>query len=215
MVLFVKCSSVIFLQNICVQPACRLSEKLINGQCHRVINGHGGFCFDFRFTAIFQSTNIDIQTLASQHGLIHEILSHANLNLPYKKLIERTQLMEVKSISIVDGGKLNVDLQAAVSIDDLVSMDIVYTEVVAGLAQHSLNANWSGVPYRTILTPTAYQPMFTDELEMAIFQDSPILQFECSMMYAMAEIQACDGVKIQEFYQKEGNVMQASSNTRA
>ena len=185
---------------------------MIDGQCRPVITGHGGFCFDFRLTAIFQAADIDIETLASQGGLIHEILMHVNLNISYETLKSDVYNLAVRSTSVIDGGKLNVEMQMTVRIKDLVSIANVYSGVVAGLAQHSLRANWSGVPYTAILTPTPYKPLSTDEREMPMFHDSTSVQLYCPVVYAMAEIQACEGVKLLEFHQMTGNVIQVSDN---
>jgi len=148
-------------------------------------------------------------------GFIPEILMHVNLNMSYEDLKDNSYNLVMRKMSVMDGVKMSVELQAAVFIKDIVSIADVYTGVVAGLAEHNLRAKWSDVPYKTILTPTPFHPMSADEIGMAMFDDSTILPHACPVLYAMADIQACEGVKIQEFHQMEGNVIQAGGGTCA
>jgi len=204
---------------MCIRRTCRLSGQLINGQCHGLITALGGFCLDIRLTAIFESPNVDIELLLSSDrnriAFIREIWRYARLKMPYPKPLDNTHLMEVKDVSTIDGGKVGVYMQVAVFIEDLDSIDNAFSGAEAGLALNSHRATWNGVPYNTFLTPTTYKPMLADEKAMVMFYDAQPMPVWCHMLYAMAKIQTCEGVKIPAFKQINENLIQASGNTKS
>jgi len=183
------------LQDACIRPACRLTEKLVNGQCRPVITGHSGFCFDFRFTAYIESPVYDI---SGSDDLIFEVLANTKLFPPQIPLRYQTKLKQVKTVQATDAGNVKIDIIVVVKVDHMVRMQAAYDDAAKGLRDYNVNATWNDARLTIILTPTRFKNISREVTEMAMFHDStgPIA---CRMVYAMADIQACDGVETETF----------------
>jgi len=83
-------------------------------------------------------------------------------------------------------------------VDYMVTMQAAYGAAMKGLRDYNVNATWNNARFTTIMTPTRFKNISREVTEMAVFHDSTG-PYVCRMVYAMADIQACDGVETETF----------------
>ena len=182
-------------QKACITPACKLSEKRVEGRCRPVVTGHSGFCFDFRLTATFNTHELKF---LSNSTLLHEILVHVNLFHTIDDILFNMVHEQIKTITVGKHGVLEVDMSAVVVIRDLVTMEEAYSGAVKELEEYNTRAKWINDPYTAKFTSTSFKPIPSDFNDFAQFYDAEEYD-SCHIVYAMSEIQSCEGVETKGF----------------
>ena len=164
-----------------------------------MVTGQKGFCFDFRLTATFQTSNVALQQNSS---LLHDLLVHVHLFQTTHDLSLNIVHEQVNKEMVSENGELEVGMSAVVQVKDLVTMVEAYNGAVEALTEYNTYANsyakWVNDRYTAKLTPTPFKPIPSDVIDFAQFYDTADYQ-ECNQVYAMSEIQSCDGVETRDF----------------
>jgi len=190
-------------QDACIRPACRLTEKLVNGQCLPVVTGHSGFCFDFRLTAVFNTPGVGYDNSGSD-DLILDILAHVNLFPSRTYLHVYSGKRQIRTVHVTKAGMLKLDIVAVVQVEDLITMQAAYDAVTTGLQEYNGNATWDNASFTVALTPTRFKPISREVTAMVAFHDVDTSATTCHVVYAMDHIQACDGVTSDTFTKLDG-----------
>ena len=105
---------------------------------------------------------------------------------------------QVKLQTISQNGALEVHMSAVVQVNKLVTMDEAYSGVVKELEEYNTYAKWINDPYTAKLTSTPFKPIPSDVNDFAQFYD--VEEYgKCNKVYAMSEIQSCEGVETRDF----------------
>jgi len=176
----------------------------VNGQCHPVVTGHSGFCFDFRLTAVFNKLGVSYDNSGSNY-LIRDILSNVNLFPSRTYLLSKyAEKRHIRTVHVTEAGTLKLDIVALVRVEDLITMKEAYDAVTTGLQEYNRNATWNNASFTVALTPTRFKPISWEVTAMVAFHDVDTVRTSCRVVYAMDHIQACDGVTSYTFTKLDG-----------
>ena len=105
---------------------------------------------------------------------------------------------QIQQKTVSENGILEVDMSAVVLISDLVTMDEGYNGAVKELEEYNSYAKWVDHPFTVKFTSTPFKPILSDVSDFAHFMDTETYH-RCSIVYAMSEIQSCEGVETRNF----------------
>ena len=160
-----------------------------------MVTWHSGFCFDFRLTATFNTHEVAFKPNAL---LAYDILVHVNLFQTINELIPNIVNAQVKQQTVNENGALEVHISAVVMVVDLVTMDEANSGTVKGLREYNAYAKWVNESYTVKLTSTPFKPIPSDVNDFVQFYDTEEYE-KCNIVYAMSEIQSCEGVETRDF----------------